>query len=142
MFYQLTAGTVVEYQHALSQSGGHINPTWVLLGNHSTLDVFPNRRFLKNISKSDRALEFFLQEDIQLQTSKGTSRDMEQDGSTQEVSITSCPCQRWHKKTGVLRQHRKKQVPRLPTQRRGRVLHTIQWGSILLRYGCRGDVTP
>ena len=46
MFCQVTAGTAVdknlrlEYQHTLSQSGGHTSPTWVLLDNQSTVDVF------------------------------------------------------------------------------------------------------
>ena len=59
MFYQVTAGTAVEQQHALSQLGGHIKPIWVLLDNQSTVDVFSDRRLLKNIRKSDRSLELF-----------------------------------------------------------------------------------
>ena len=59
MFCQGTTGTAVEYQPTLSQSGGHINTTWVLLDNQSTVEVFPYRRLLKNIRKSDRALEMF-----------------------------------------------------------------------------------
>ena len=43
----------------LSQSGGHISPTWVLLENQSTVKVFSNRHLLKNMSKSDRDLEIF-----------------------------------------------------------------------------------
>ena len=57
MFCQVTAGTTVDQQHALSQSGGHIKPTWVLLDNQSTVYVFSNRLLLKNIRKSDRSLE-------------------------------------------------------------------------------------
>ena len=97
MLCQVTAGTEVEYQHTLSQSGGHINTTRVLLDNQSTVDVFPNICLLKNIRKSDRALEIFLQEEKQLQTSKETSWDMEHYGSTQDSPLTSCPCQRWQK---------------------------------------------
>ena len=41
MLCQVTAGTEVEYQHTLSQSGGHINTTRVLLDNQSTVDFFP-----------------------------------------------------------------------------------------------------
>ena len=100
MFCHVTEGTAVEYQHTLSKSGGNINPTWVLLDNQSTVDVFSNRRLLNNIRKCDRALEFFLQEDEQLQSSKGTSRDMEKYGSNQEASLTSCPYQRWQKNNG------------------------------------------
>ena len=48
-----------KYKHVLSQSGGHISPTWVLLDNHSTVKVFPNRYLLKNMRKSDRDLEIF-----------------------------------------------------------------------------------
>ena len=59
MFYQATAGTAVEYQCKLIQSGGHINPTCVLLDNQSKVEVFSNRRLLKNIRKSDRALAIF-----------------------------------------------------------------------------------
>ena len=59
VFYQTTAGTAVDNQHALSQSGGHINTTWVLLDNQSTVDIFSNRRLLKNIRKFDRGLELF-----------------------------------------------------------------------------------
>ena len=40
MFCQVVSGTAVEYQHTLSQSGAHINPTWFLLYNQSTMDVF------------------------------------------------------------------------------------------------------
>ena len=106
MFFQVTAGTAVdknpilEYQHRLSQSGGHIIPTWILLVNQFTVDVFSYRRLLKNTRKSDRALTIFQQEDKQLQASRGTSRYMEQCGSTQEASLTSCPSQRWQKNTG------------------------------------------
>ena len=55
----MTAGTAVKQQHMLSQSGSHINPTWVLLDNQSTVDVFSNRRLLKNIRKFDRSLAIF-----------------------------------------------------------------------------------
>ena len=55
----MRAGTAVEQQHTLSQSGGHIKPTWVLLDNQSTVDVFSNRRLLKNTRKYDRSLENF-----------------------------------------------------------------------------------
>ena len=79
MLCQVTAGTTVdknpilEYQHNLSQSGGHISPTWALLENHSTMDIFSNRRLLKNIRKYDRLLAIFQQEEEQLQASRGTS---------------------------------------------------------------------
>ena len=59
MFCQGTTGTAVEYQPTLSQSGGHINTTWVLLDNQSTVEVSPYRRLLKNIRKSDRSLAIF-----------------------------------------------------------------------------------
>ena len=59
MFCQVTAGTAVDQQHALSQSGGHTNPTLVLLDNQSTVDVFSYICLLNNISKSDRSLDFF-----------------------------------------------------------------------------------
>ena len=59
MFCQVTEITAVEQQHALSHSGSHIKSTRVLLGNQSTLDVFLNRRLLKNIRKSDRLLAIF-----------------------------------------------------------------------------------
>ena len=59
MFCQVKSGTAFEQQHALSQSGGHIKPTWVLLDNHFIVDVFSNRRLLKNIRKSDRSLAIF-----------------------------------------------------------------------------------
>ena len=49
VFCQVTEGTTVEQQHALSQSGGHINPTWVLLDNKSTMEIFSNICLLKNI---------------------------------------------------------------------------------------------
>ena len=52
----MTPGNAVEHQFALSLSGGHINPTWVLFDNQSTVGVFSNRRLLKNIRKCDRAL--------------------------------------------------------------------------------------
>ena len=106
MFCKLIVGAVVdknpilEYQHTLSQSVEHISPTWVLLYNQSTVDFFSYRRLLKNIRKSDRALAVFQQEGKQLQISKGTSRDMEQYGSTQEKFLTSCPCQMCQKNTG------------------------------------------
>ena len=63
MFYQVKAETAtnkepnMEYQHALSQSGGQTIPTWFLLDNQYTVDVFSNRRLLKNIRKSGRELE-------------------------------------------------------------------------------------
>ena len=59
VFCQVTAETMtnknpkMEYQHTLIQSGGRIIPTWVLLDNQSTVDVFSNRRLLKNIRSSD-----------------------------------------------------------------------------------------
>ena len=65
MLFQVTAEITtdknlnMEYQHTLSQSGGNMNPTWVLLDNQSTVEVFSNRRILKNIRKSDRELEIF-----------------------------------------------------------------------------------
>ena len=67
MLYQVTAETAVtnknlkieKYQHVLSQSGGHVIPTWVLLDNQFTVYVFSNRRLLKNIRKSDRGLAIF-----------------------------------------------------------------------------------
>ena len=59
MFCQVTAGTAVEQQHVLSQSGGHTNPTCVLLDNQSTMEILLKRRLLKNIRKSDRSLELF-----------------------------------------------------------------------------------
>ena len=40
MFCQVMADTAVEQQHVLSQSGVHTKPTWVLLDNQSTVDVF------------------------------------------------------------------------------------------------------
>ena len=92
MFCQVTVGTAVEYQHTLSQSGGHINTTCVLLENHSTVDVFPDRSLLKNIKKYNRALTIFLKEDKKLQIYKGTPWDMEYYGSTHETSPTSCTC--------------------------------------------------
>ena len=55
----MTAGTAVEHRHVLSQSGGHINPNFVLLDNQSTVDVLSNRHLLKNIRKSNRALALF-----------------------------------------------------------------------------------
>ena len=65
MFCQVTAETAtnktlnLEYQHALSQSGGHIRPTWVLLDNQSTVNMFSNRRLLKNIRRSNIDLDIF-----------------------------------------------------------------------------------
>ena len=59
MFFQVMVGTTVEYQHKLIQSGGNINPTWLLLYNQSTVDVFTNIRLLENIRISDRALAIF-----------------------------------------------------------------------------------
>ena len=59
VLYQVTAGTAVEQHHALSQSGGHINTTWILLDNQSIVDVFSNIRLLKNIRKSNRSLAIF-----------------------------------------------------------------------------------
>ena len=56
MFCQVTAGNTVEYQRTMSQSGGNINTTCVLLDNQSDMNFFPNIRLLKNIRKSDRAL--------------------------------------------------------------------------------------
>ena len=55
----MTAGTAVKQQHMLSQSGSHINPTWVLLDNQSTVNVFSNICLLKNTRRSDRSLEIF-----------------------------------------------------------------------------------
>ena len=46
----------IEYKHTLSQSGGHNSPTWFLLYNQSTVEVFSNRRLLKNIRSFDREL--------------------------------------------------------------------------------------
>ena len=46
-------------QVTLGKSGGHIKPTWVLLDNQYTVDMFSNRRLLKNIRKSDRSLDIF-----------------------------------------------------------------------------------
>ena len=59
MFFQVTAGTAAEQHHALSQSGGHIKPTSVFLENRSTVDVFSNRRLLKNIRISERSPAIF-----------------------------------------------------------------------------------
>ena len=90
IFCQLTLCTTFEHQHAFSWSGGHIKPTWVLLYNHSTMDVFSNKRLLKNIRKSDRSLAIFF----------GTSQNMEQYGSTQWASPTLCSSQKWKINTG------------------------------------------
>ena len=59
VFYQVTSGTAVEQQQALSQSGGPIKPTCFLLDNQSTVDVLSNIRLLKNNRKSDRSLVIF-----------------------------------------------------------------------------------
>ena len=65
MFCQVTVKTAtnkdakLEYKHMLSQSGGHINPTRVLLDDQSNVYVFSNRLLLKNIQISDRALKIF-----------------------------------------------------------------------------------
>ena len=45
-----------KYQHVLIQSGGYIRPTWVLLDNQSTVNVFSNRHLLKNMRKSNMDL--------------------------------------------------------------------------------------
>ena len=55
----MMTGTAVEHQPALIQSGGDINTTLVLLENQLTLDVLSNIHLLKNIRKSNRALENF-----------------------------------------------------------------------------------
>ena len=83
-------------QVTLGQSGGHIKPTWVLIDNQYTMDMFSNKRLLKNIRKSDRLLATFQREDGQLLTSKGTCRGMVQYVSIQRASPTSRPFQRWH----------------------------------------------
>ena len=42
----------VDYSHILEQSeGGAVNQEWVLLDNQSTVDVFSNPRYLKNIQE-------------------------------------------------------------------------------------------
>ena len=43
----------------MSQPGGHIRPTWVLLDNNSTVEKISNRRLLKNIRKSNREMAIF-----------------------------------------------------------------------------------
>ena len=35
-----------------AQHGGHLPPEWILLDNQSTVDVFTNRRLLKNICQA------------------------------------------------------------------------------------------
>ena len=35
-----------------AQHGGHLRPEWILLDNQSTVDVFTNRRLLKNIRRA------------------------------------------------------------------------------------------
>ena len=57
--YNTNYGGLMFYQVTLGQSRGHIKPTWVLLENQSTMDVFSNRRPLKNIRKLDRLLAIF-----------------------------------------------------------------------------------
>ena len=37
-----------------TQHGGHLPPEWILLDNQSTVDVFTNRRLLKNIRRSKK----------------------------------------------------------------------------------------
>ena len=52
-------GGLMFCQVTLVQSGGNIKPTWVLIDNQSTVDVFSNRSLLKKIRKSDRSLAIF-----------------------------------------------------------------------------------
>ena len=91
MLFQVTENTTtnedskLEYQHTLRHSGGHISPTWVLLDNQSTVDVFSNRRLLKNIRKYDRAMEILSTVGRMTTYLQGVSWNMEQCGSTQEA---------------------------------------------------------
>ena len=72
MSCKVAEGTAFEQQHALIQSGGHINPTWVLLDNQYTVEVFSSRSLLNNIRKSNRSLAF-------LSTGGRTTNDLQGD---------------------------------------------------------------
>ena len=147
MFYQVKAEAAtnkepnMEYQHALSQSGGHTIPTWFLLDNQYTVDVFSNRRLLKNIRKSGRELEIL---------STGGQKNYKPPGGSPRIYNIVIPPGRHIKhtipiKSGrkiplVLQQHLREQVSCLPTHSRSQVIQEMREGTILLRHGFRtGD---
>ena len=49
-----------KYPHILSQSDEIISPTWILLYNQSTLDVFLSKNLLRSFRKANRDLVIFL----------------------------------------------------------------------------------
>ena len=141
MLCQTKTGTAVEHQHALSQSEGHINTTWVLLDNQSIVGVFSNRHLLKNIRKSDRALAIF-------STGGRTTIDLQGElmgygtvwfhlgGISNILSLSKV-----EKILGVLQQHWIKQVPSLPSRIKHQIFYTMRKGSLLFQHGRRGDGT-
>ena len=49
-----------KYHHTLSCSGGRISPTWTLIENHSTVDVFSKKNLLQSIRRANHDLAIFL----------------------------------------------------------------------------------
>ena len=127
-------------QVTLGQSGGHIKPTWALLDNQSTVDVFSNICFLKKIRKSDRSLPIF-------STEGRTTTDLQ--GDLPEYGTL------WFQPEGIVNILSFSKVAdryRVPYDRTGEhkflvhlpgggnnILHTMQKGSLQLRHGLRGN---
>ena len=83
----------------LSQSGGHTSPTWALLDNKSTVDVFSIMQLLKNIRIFYRELEIFSMGDRRPKLPRGILLAMEWLGSTQEAYPIYSPSHKWHRNT-------------------------------------------
>ena len=74
-----------------TQHGGRLPPEWILLDNQSTVDVFTNRRLLKNIKDQRKTCLSTVLLVWPKPTSLGTSPDMVQSGTIPTGLPIYCP---------------------------------------------------
>ena len=49
----------IDYDTFFKQSGGKVNPTWVLLDNQSTVNIFSNPNMVVNIRETSREMHVY-----------------------------------------------------------------------------------